>query len=83
MLCYNAVSGGYRFCATTQLSNHGGYHFKQQGWTFRGEVNSLRAYTRRNQVLCLLPPGDLPFEQKWSVMIGGKPERISRQLPMK
>ncbi|HEY2584140.1 MAG TPA: hypothetical protein VGI81_00075 [Tepidisphaeraceae bacterium] len=72
MLCYNAVSGGFRLCAKAEVADHAGYRFEKQGWTFYGEVNSLRAYARCGQVLCLLPPGDLPFMNKWSVLIGGK-----------
>lgn len=42
------------------------------GWTFHGEVGSALAYSRQNQAVCLMPPGNLPFMQKWSVLAGAK-----------
>lgn len=80
MLQYNAVNGGFPYCALTNVSSHAGYDFKKHGWTFYGEVNSLRAYGRQNQALCLLPPGDLPFMDKWSVLTGGKTKSDLRQI---
>jgi hypothetical protein len=72
MLHYQAVSGGFRFCGTADAPDQSSYRFEEHGWTHYGEVNSLSAYSRRNQVVCLMPPGDLPFMQKWSVLAGGK-----------
>jgi hypothetical protein len=80
MLCYNAVNGGFRFCGKTEIADHAGYRFEKRGWTFYGEVNSLRAYGRRGQALCLLPPSDLPFMDKWSVLTGGKTKSDLRQI---
>ena len=48
------------------------YRFEKNGWILRGEVNSLLAYGRQDQVVCLMPPGDLPFMQKWSILAGAK-----------
>ena len=72
MLHYNAVSGGFRFCARANAPENPGYRLEDRGWTCYGEVNALRAYSRRHQVLCLLPPCELPFMDKWSVLVGGK-----------
>ena len=80
MLHYNAVNGGFPFCELTEISTHAGNNFKKNGWTFYGEVNSLRAYGRQNQALCLLPPGDLPFMEKSSVLTGGKTKSDLRQI---
>lgn len=72
MLHYQAVSGGLRFCGQADASDETNYRFEEHGWTCYGEVNSLLAYSRPNQVVCLMPPGDLPFMKKWSVLAGGK-----------
>jgi len=72
MLHYQAVSGGFRFSGRADAPDQSSYRFEEHGWTYYGEVNSLEAYSRPNQVVCLLPPGDLPFMQKWSVLAGGK-----------
>lgn len=72
MLHYQAVSGGFRFCGRADAPQESTYQFEEHGWTYYGEVNSLLAYSRENQVVCLMPPGDLPFMQKWSVLAGGK-----------
>jgi hypothetical protein len=72
MLHYQAVSGGFRFCGGADAPDQSSYRFEENGWTHYGEVNSLLAYSRQNQVVCLMPPGDLPFMQKWSVLAGGK-----------
>jgi hypothetical protein len=65
MLHYQAVSGGFRFCGRADAPDQSSYRFENNGWTYYGELNSLKAYSRRNQVVCLMPPGDLPFMQKW------------------
>jgi hypothetical protein len=72
MLHYNAVSGGFRYCGSADAPEQSDYRFEDHGWTAYGEVNSLLAYSRPNQVVCLMPPGDLPFQQRWSVLAGGK-----------
>lgn len=66
------MNGGFRFCAKADAPDRPNYRIKEHGWTFIGDVNSLRAYSRRNQVLCTLPPGDLPFLNKWWLLMGGK-----------
>ncbi len=72
MLHYQAISGGFRYCGKGDAPERTGYRLKEHGWTYYGEVNSLFAYSRPNQVVCLMPPGDLPFMQSWSVLAGGK-----------
>lgn len=80
MLHYNAVSGGFRFCAKADMPERAGYRLGEHGWKFRGEVNSLRAYSRQNGALCTLPPGDLPFMNKWTVLIGAKSDADLRAI---
>ena len=75
MLHYQAVAGGFRFCGWGNAPEPSGYCFEEQGWTCYGEINSQRAYSRPNQVVCVMPPGDLPFMQSWSVLAGGKTKR--------
>ena len=75
MLHYQAVNDGLPFCATAQAPEQSDYRFEAHGWTYYGMVNSLSAYSRTNQVVCLMPPGDLPFMQRWSVLAGAKTKR--------
>jgi hypothetical protein len=72
MLHYQAVSGGLRFIGGADAPRQSDYRFEKRGWTCYGEVNSLQAYSRQNQVVCLLPSTDLPFGRKWTVLAGGK-----------
>jgi hypothetical protein len=75
MLHYNAVSGGLRYCDQADAPDQSSYRFDEHGWTYYGASGSLQAYSRKNQVVCLMPPGNLPFMQKWSVLAGGKTKR--------
>lgn len=72
MLHYHAVSGGYRCLGRVPAPETSNYRFEQHGWTYHGEVNSLSAYSRQNQVVCLMPPGDFAFMQNWMILAGGK-----------
>lgn len=75
MLHYQAVGDGYRFCGQADAPDESNYRFEEHGWTHYGKVNSMQAYSRPNQVVCLMPPGDHPFMQKWSILAGGKTKR--------
>ena len=75
MLHYHAVDGGFRFCGMADAPEETDYRFEKHGWTFYGEVKSLQAYSRPHQVVCLLPPGNLPFAERWSVMAAAKSKR--------
>ena len=72
MLHYQAVNGGFRFCGTGSVSDPPIDRLKRNGWKYAGAINSLTAYSRPNQAVCLMPPGDLPFMRHWSVLAGGK-----------
>lgn len=71
MLHYQAVSGGYRHIASSQAPDHAATQLRKH-WTYYGEVNGLAAFSRSNQVVCVMPPGDLPFMQKPTLMAGAK-----------
>jgi hypothetical protein len=71
-LHYQAVSGGFRFRGTGRAPRPSDNRLREHNWTYYGEVGSLRAYSRQNQVVCFMRPGDLPFMQGWSVLAGGK-----------
>ena len=75
MLHYQAVNGGFRHCGIADSPTKTRYRFEEHGWTCCGKVNSLLAYSRPNQVVCLSPPGDLAFMRNWSVQAGGKTKR--------
>jgi hypothetical protein len=75
MLHYQAVSGGYEFTGRAELPDPGKYRFENNGWTSYGEVNKLRAFSRANQVVCLMPPANTPLSRDWSVLAGGRTER--------
>ena len=72
MLHYQAISGGFKFCGSAQAPETSDYRFENNGWQRYGDANTLLAYSRSNQVACLLPPGDLPFQQHWTIYAGGK-----------
>jgi hypothetical protein len=75
MLHHHAAGGGFRFCGTADAPEQSSYRFEEHGWTYSGQVRATLAYRRPNQVVCLEPPGDLPFMQKWSILAGGKTRR--------
>ena len=85
MLHYQAVCGGFPFCATGDAPDKSDYRFEKHGWTHYGEVNSLMAYSRQNQVVCLAP-FSLPFMDKvtFTVSIGaqskGNLQAIAKEL---
>lgn len=54
MLHYQAVNGGFRFSAMATAPADASRRLRN-GWTYYGEVNKLRAYSRENQVVCLSP----------------------------
>ena len=54
MLHYQAVNGGLRFSAMATAPADAA-RLLRNGWTYYGEVNKLRAYSRQNQVVCLSP----------------------------
>jgi hypothetical protein len=72
MLHHQAVNGGFRFYGKADAPDKSDYRFQENGWIYYGEVNSLKAYSRANQAVCLTPPGFLPFMQKISVLAGAK-----------
>jgi len=80
MLHYQAVSGGFRFSGQADAPGESNCRFSENGWTHYGEVGSLEAYSRPNQVVCLMPPGNLPFMQKWTVLAGGKTQADLRTI---
>jgi len=75
MLHYQAVMGGFRFCARADAPEQTSCRFEEHGWTCSGQVGSVLAFRRPNQVVCLEPPGDLPFMKRWSILAGGKTRR--------
>jgi hypothetical protein len=77
--CQCSVSGGYDFYGSGDAPDETDYRFEAHGWTFHGEINSLTAYSRPNEVICLMPPDNLPF-MKWSVLGGAKTERGLKAL---
>lgn len=75
MLHYQAVSSGYRYTGAADVAEVSKFSFQKHGWTYHGELHGALLCGRRNQVLCLTPPGDLPFMQNWWVSAGGKTAR--------
>ena len=80
MLHYHAVNGGLPFCNAADAPETTDYRFENHGWIYHGEVNSLKAYGRTNQVVCLMPPGDLPFMTNWTVLAGAKTKGLLNAL---
>jgi hypothetical protein len=71
MLHYQAVAGGLPFCGTGSATADC-LDRLQSGWSYYGQVNGMRAYSRSNQVVCFMPPGDLPFMNSMSALAGAK-----------
>lgn len=69
LLHYQAVSGGYRFCGGGTAPEDVQKRLKR-GWTFVGEVSELWAYSRPNQVVCIMSGGELIDDM--ILMAGGK-----------
>lgn len=80
-LHYHAVSGGYRFCSQARAPEKSSYRFEKNGWTYHGEVGEVSAYSRQNQVVCLMPPDDLPFmPARWTILAGAKTKDALSQI---
>jgi hypothetical protein len=75
MLHYQAVMGGYRFCCRADAPETSDYRFEKHGWNSYGEVSTVNAYSRTNQVVCLTPPGPLRFQTRWSIWAGAKTKK--------
>src|SRR5262249_26851158 len=75
MLHYQAVSNGFRYSGAAKVADVSCLQLQEHGWTYHGELHGALLLGRQNQVLCLTPPGDLPFMQNWWVSAGGKTVR--------
>lgn len=80
MLHYHAVSDGFPFCGRADAPRESDYRFERNGWMYHGKVNSVSAYSRQNEAVCLMPPGDLPFMEGWSVLAGAKSAASLKKL---
>jgi hypothetical protein len=72
LLHYQAVSGGFRFCASGAAPDDAHKKLKQHDWRYVGELNQLWAFHRQNQVVCIMAGGGLPFMPAMMLMAGGK-----------
>lgn len=75
MLHYQAVSDGMPFCGGGEAPEETDYRFERHGWKYYGTTGGILAHSRPNQVVCLQPPGDLPFMRNWWVLVGAKTRR--------
>jgi hypothetical protein len=74
LLHYQAVSGALGFCASGSAPDD--VHKKlKQGWQYVGEANQLWAFSRQNQVVCIMAGGAPPFMPAMVLMAGGKTAR--------
>jgi hypothetical protein len=72
ILHYQAVSDGFKHCASGAAPDDAHEKLKQGRWKYVGEVNQLWAFNRPNQVVCIMPSGGLPFMPSMMLMAGGK-----------
>jgi hypothetical protein len=72
MIQYHAANGGLPYAASGFAPDPIAYRFDLHGWTAQSEVGSVFVCCRANQVVCLTPPGDLPFMQDWSITAAAK-----------
>ena len=80
MLHYQAVCGGFRCRGRAELPDGYAYQFDKEGWSDRGELLGVQAYSRPNQVVCLESPGGAPFMQRWSAVAGAKSKKDLRAI---
>lgn len=74
LLHYQAVSDGFRFCASGSAPDD--VHEKlKRDWQYVGEVNQLWAFNRQDQVVCIMAGGGLPFMPAMMLMAGGRTAR--------
>ena len=85
LLHYQAVSGGYRFCSGGTAPDDVHKQLKR-GWNYVGEVSELWAFSRPNQVVCIMSGTGL-IDDGMMLMAGGKTARdliaIGESLGMK
>jgi hypothetical protein len=74
MLHYQATSGGFEFCGAADAPNDIAKRLST-GWNYYGVLNGMKAYSRVNSVVCVMPPGNLPFMQNSTLQIGAKTQR--------
>ena len=72
LLFYHAANGGLPYSGRADVPQQTNYRVDDHGWVHRGEVGGVVAYSRPQAVLCLYPPGGLPFQQKWSIVAAAK-----------
>ena len=71
LLHYQAVSGGFQFCASGSAPD-AAHEKLTHDWQYVGELNQLWAFSRQNQVVCIMAGGGLPFMPAMLLMAGGK-----------
>jgi hypothetical protein len=71
MLHYQAVSGGFRFCGSAAAPDNL-HELLKKGWRYAGELNQLWAFSRQNQVVCVMPGGGLPHMPAMMLLGGAK-----------
>jgi hypothetical protein len=71
MLHYQAVSGGLPCCASAKAPDDTHKKLKT-GWQYIGEVNRLWAFSRQDQVVCVMAGGSLPFQPAMDLLAAGK-----------
>jgi hypothetical protein len=79
LLHYQAVSGGFRSCASGSAPDD--VHEKlKRDWEYAGEVNQLWAFSRQNQAVCIMAGSGLPFMPTMMLMAGGKTARDMKTI---
>jgi hypothetical protein len=71
MLHYQAASGGFDHCGSTEAPDNL-HEMLKKGWTYAGEVDQLWAFNRQNQVVCVTAGNSLPFMPALVLLAGGK-----------
>jgi hypothetical protein len=74
LLHYQAVSGALGACASGSAPEDV-HEMLKQGWQYVGEANQLWAFSRQNQVVCIMAGGGPPFVPAMVLMAGGKTAR--------
>lgn len=72
ILHMQAVSDGLKHCCSGTAPDDVHEKFKQGSWKYIGEVNQLWAFSRPNQVVCIMPGGGAWSMPSMMLLAGGK-----------
>jgi hypothetical protein len=77
MLHYQAVNDGFAFCGSASAPSDTKYRLRKTGWKYWGRINDLRAFSRPNQAVCVVP-----FMGTLSILAGAKTQQDLKAIEL-